>query len=66
MIAPPLSKQVLAGTWTPERARLRPDEALAALEMELLLGDPASGLDPATRTVTTCLLYTSPSPRDRS
>jgi NADPH-dependent 2,4-dienoyl-CoA reductase/sulfur reductase-like enzyme len=50
---PPLSKQVLAGTWTPDRARLRPDEALAALEVSLLLGDPATGLDPLTRTVTT-------------
>jgi NADPH-dependent 2,4-dienoyl-CoA reductase/sulfur reductase-like enzyme len=40
---PPLSKQVLAGTWTPDRARLRPNEALVALEAALLLGDPPPG-----------------------
>ncbi|MEU1215909.1 FAD-dependent oxidoreductase [Streptomyces sp. NPDC005790] len=50
---PPLSKQVLAGTRTPDTARLRTPEALAALDAELLLGDPAAGLDPASRTVRT-------------
>ncbi|MCQ8187235.1 NAD(P)/FAD-dependent oxidoreductase [Streptomyces rugosispiralis] len=50
---PPLSKQVLAGTWTPERARLRTREALDALDAEFLLGDPAVALDVAARTVRT-------------
>ncbi|MEV4755824.1 FAD-dependent oxidoreductase [Micromonospora sp. NPDC049559] len=50
---PPLSKQVLAGGWEPDRARLRTREALAALGAEFVLADPAVGLDPATRTVRT-------------
>lgn len=50
---PPLSKQVLAGTWQPERTRLRPDDALSALDAEFVLGDPAVALDPTTRTVRT-------------
>lgn len=50
---PPLSKQVLAGTWQPDRAQLRPPEALSALDAEFILGDPAVGLDAATRTVRT-------------
>ncbi|WP_199740355.1 NAD(P)/FAD-dependent oxidoreductase [Saccharopolyspora rhizosphaerae] len=50
---PPLSKQVLAGQWEPERTRLRSPEALAELDVELLLGDPAVALDAAARTVRT-------------
>ncbi|MFC8824085.1 NAD(P)/FAD-dependent oxidoreductase [Streptomyces sp. NPDC057137] len=50
---PPLSKQVLAGTWQPDRAQLRPREVLSALNAEFILGDPAVGLDAATRTVRT-------------
>ncbi len=50
---PPLSKQVLSGTWTPERAQLRPDAALSALDCEFILGDCAVGLDTAARTVHT-------------
>ncbi|MFE9295828.1 NAD(P)/FAD-dependent oxidoreductase [Streptomyces niveus] len=50
---PPLSKQVLAGTWQPDRAQLRPREALSALDAEFILGDPAVGLDATTRTVRT-------------
>ncbi|MET8978842.1 FAD-dependent oxidoreductase [Streptomyces sp. NPDC004539] len=50
---PPLSKQVLSGAWEPQRAALRPAEALAALDAEFLLGDPAVGLDPGARTVRT-------------
>ena len=46
---PPLSKQVLAGTWEPERARLRGAEDVDA---EWLLGRRATSLDVATRTVT--------------
>ncbi|MFD9745471.1 NAD(P)/FAD-dependent oxidoreductase [[Kitasatospora] papulosa] len=50
---PPLSKQVLAGSRTPDTTRLRTPEVLAALDAELLLGDPAVHLDPRTRTVRT-------------
>ncbi|MEU9750389.1 NAD(P)/FAD-dependent oxidoreductase [Streptomyces niveus] len=50
---PPLSKQVLAGTWQPDRAQLRPCEALSALDADFILGDPAVGLDATTRTVRT-------------
>lgn len=50
---PPLSKQVLAGTWRPDRAQLRPREALSALDADFILGDPAVGLDAGTRTVRT-------------
>ncbi|MFT7869143.1 MULTISPECIES: NAD(P)/FAD-dependent oxidoreductase [Amycolatopsis] len=50
---PPLSKQVLAGSWAPEQAQLRTPEALSALAAEFLLGDPAAGLDAAARTVHT-------------
>jgi NADPH-dependent 2,4-dienoyl-CoA reductase/sulfur reductase-like enzyme len=48
---PPLSKQVLAGTWEPRRVMLRDEHALRALEAELLLGRPAVGLDTAQRRV---------------
>ncbi|PAK28027.1 FAD-dependent oxidoreductase [Streptomyces sp. alain-838] len=50
---PPLSKQVLAGTWTPDRTRLRDQGQLDALDLNLVLGDPALTLDSATRTVRT-------------
>ncbi|RCV47577.1 FAD-dependent oxidoreductase, partial [Marinitenerispora sediminis] len=50
---PPLSKQVLSGAWDPERARLRPESALAALGAEFVLGDPAVALDAAERSVRT-------------
>jgi NAD(P)H-nitrite reductase large subunit len=50
---PPLSKQVLAGTWTPEQARLRTPDALSALDAEFVLADPATRLDAGTRTVHT-------------
>ncbi|MFD3483234.1 NAD(P)/FAD-dependent oxidoreductase [Streptomyces sp. NPDC058665] len=55
---PPLSKQVLAGLWDPGRAQLRSREALSALEAEFILGEPAVGLDPATRTVRTASGHT--------
>jgi NADPH-dependent 2,4-dienoyl-CoA reductase/sulfur reductase-like enzyme len=42
---PPLSKQILAGTWEPERAFLRPDEELAWLGAGLRLGRAATALD---------------------
>ncbi|MEU5259498.1 FAD-dependent oxidoreductase [Amycolatopsis sp. NPDC021455] len=50
---PPLSKQILGGDWVPEQARLRPPEALSALDAEFVLGDPAVRLDARTRTVHT-------------
>lgn len=50
---PPLSKQVLSGTWDPERAQLRTEPVLSALDAELVLGDPAVSLDVANRTVRT-------------
>ncbi|WP_329377856.1 NAD(P)/FAD-dependent oxidoreductase [Streptomyces sp. NBC_01716] len=55
---PPLSKQVLAGVWDPDRAQLRSREALSALEAEFILGEPAVGLDAATRTVRTASGHT--------
>jgi NADPH-dependent 2,4-dienoyl-CoA reductase/sulfur reductase-like enzyme len=50
---PPLSKQVMAGTWDPDRARLRTPEFLSELDTEFVLGDAAVRLDPPTRTVHT-------------
>ncbi|MFD5079331.1 NAD(P)/FAD-dependent oxidoreductase [Streptomyces sp. NPDC058371] len=49
---PPLSKQILRGSWTPDRVALRREDALAALDAEWLLGQAAAGLDVAARTVT--------------
>ncbi|RDI34640.1 NAD(P)/FAD-dependent oxidoreductase [Lentzea flaviverrucosa] len=48
---PPLSKQVLAGAWEPERTVLRPESAYVDHDIELLLGNAACGLDLARRTV---------------
>ncbi|MFI7383825.1 NAD(P)/FAD-dependent oxidoreductase [Streptomyces sp. NPDC049813] len=48
---PPLSKQVLAGAWPPERTALRGGADLAALGLDLRLGTAATGLDTAARTV---------------
>ncbi len=50
---PPLSKQILAGSWTPEQAQLRAPDALSALDAEFVLGDPAARLEAGTRTVHT-------------
>ncbi|MFQ6396215.1 NAD(P)/FAD-dependent oxidoreductase [Nocardia sp. KC 131] len=50
---PPLSKQVLSGAWAPERAELRSQEMLSALDAEFILGDAAVALDPLTHTVRT-------------
>lgn len=47
---PPLSKQVLAGTWEPERAVHRVAERLPDLDVDLRLGVAATGLDATTRT----------------
>ncbi|MGJ7907431.1 NAD(P)/FAD-dependent oxidoreductase [Actinopolyspora sp. H202] len=50
---PPLSKQVLSGSWEAERSRLRTETALAETDAEFVLADPAVRLDPADRTVHT-------------
>jgi 3-phenylpropionate/trans-cinnamate dioxygenase ferredoxin reductase subunit len=49
---PPLSKQVLAGTWGPERTTLADDAKLAELGVEARLGIPAASLDAEARRVT--------------
>ncbi|MET9633741.1 FAD-dependent oxidoreductase [Lentzea sp. NPDC006480] len=48
---PPLSKQVLAGAWEPERTLLRPDSAYLDQGIGLTLGSAATALDLARRTV---------------
>ncbi|GAA3896077.1 FAD-dependent oxidoreductase [Streptomyces lacrimifluminis] len=48
---PPLSKQILAAEWEPERLALRTPDALAALGLDLRLGVAATALEPADRTV---------------
>lgn len=48
---PPLSKQILAAEWEPERLALRTPDTLAALDLDLRLGVAATGLEPADRTV---------------
>ncbi|MFD8572752.1 NAD(P)/FAD-dependent oxidoreductase [Streptomyces sp. NPDC059639] len=50
---PPLSKQILAGTWQPEQAHLRSPSDLAALDADFVLGDRAVALDTAERRVRT-------------
>lgn len=50
---PPLSKQVLAGAWEPERAQLRTQQQLDALGAEFVRGEPATALDVEARAVTT-------------
>ena len=49
---PPLSKQVLAGTWEPDRAVHRNAQRLPELSVDLRLGVGATGLDASTRRVT--------------
>lgn len=49
---PPLSKQVLAGEWEPERISLYEDDALADLQLTWRLGARAVGFEAASRTVT--------------
>ncbi|WP_188189798.1 NAD(P)/FAD-dependent oxidoreductase [Nonomuraea sp. SYSU D8015] len=50
---PPLSKQVLAGAWEPDRARLRGQPQLDALDAAFVLGEAAVALDAAECAVTT-------------
>ena len=47
---PPLSKQVLAGDWEPERIALLNDRD-DALDLTWCLGTPAAGLDVAARRI---------------
>ncbi len=49
---PPLSKQVLAGTWPPERAALVDRHRLGELGIDLRLGQRAGALDAEARRVT--------------
>ena len=49
---PPLSKQVLAGTWPSEKVILADDAKLEGLHLDLRLGLRATSLDSATREVT--------------
>lgn len=48
---PPLSKEMLSGSWAEERVWLRSDAALAGLDLDLRLGARAVRADPAARTV---------------
>ncbi|MFF1308428.1 NAD(P)/FAD-dependent oxidoreductase [Streptomyces sp. NPDC058307] len=48
---PPLSKQLLAAEWEPDRLALRTSADLAALDLDLRLGVAASGLELGARTV---------------
>lgn len=49
---PPLSKQILAGTWEPDRAPLATDEAYDALDLDWRLGVRATALDMSAGSVT--------------
>lgn len=48
---PPLSKEILSGSWAADRLALRPESDLDALHLELRLGLTATGLDLTGRTV---------------
>lgn len=48
---PPLSKQVLDGSWEPERAELQSSDKLDALDLDLRLGVRAEALDTDRRVV---------------
>ncbi|MBO0838362.1 MAG: FAD-dependent oxidoreductase, partial [Actinobacteria bacterium] len=50
---PPLSKQVLAGTWEPDRVMLRQQHVLDELKAQFVLGDPAVSLEAESRLVRT-------------
>lgn len=50
---PPLSKQVLAGTWEPDRVMLRQRHVLDALKTQFILGDAAVSLEAGARLVRT-------------
>ena len=48
---PPLSKQILAGDWEPDRAQLRKSDKLDALDLDFVLGRRAVGLRVDDRAV---------------
>jgi 3-phenylpropionate/trans-cinnamate dioxygenase ferredoxin reductase subunit len=48
---PPLSKEILAGTWSEDRLDLRDAAAITALDLDLRLGVRAEAVDTASRTV---------------
>jgi 3-phenylpropionate/trans-cinnamate dioxygenase ferredoxin reductase subunit len=48
---PPLSKQVLSGTWSDDRVTLRDDEVIDGLALDLRLGVRARSVDTTARTV---------------
>ena len=48
---PPLSKQLLAGAWEPERIVLRRDDAFEALGLDARFGVAAAGLDLDARSI---------------
>lgn len=48
---PPLSKQLLAGRWEPDRVALRTDAQFDALALDVRFGVPAAGLDLDTRSI---------------
>lgn len=48
---PPLSKQVLAGDWAPDRIALTPSDKLADLDLDLRFGTTAAGFDLASRNL---------------
>ncbi len=48
---PPLSKQILAGTWTPDRLALRSGADIEGLDADLRFGVQAAGLKPRDRCV---------------
>jgi 3-phenylpropionate/trans-cinnamate dioxygenase ferredoxin reductase component len=48
---PPLSKQLLAGSWENSMVMLRKEQDLAALDAEFILGQAATGLDVEGRRV---------------
>jgi NADPH-dependent 2,4-dienoyl-CoA reductase/sulfur reductase-like enzyme len=49
---PPLSKQILAGTWPPEKAVLADKRRSSEAQVHEVLGRRATALDAATRTLT--------------
>ena len=48
---PPLSKQLLSGSWHPTRTQLRNDDTLTGLDLDWRRGHAAVGLDPRRRQV---------------
>lgn len=49
---PPLSKELLAGTWTLDQLELRAPDSYESLDVDLRLGTTATGLDVGERSIT--------------